>query len=95
MAAALVAGDGRYVVDDDAAVLLLRYRGPRVLDVVLPADQAPAAALAAVRSLGGSGVPDELTAPPSGGDVAVTVDGDGSWTRIEIRGGGRTWWEVL
>ncbi|MFD9735796.1 PP2C family protein-serine/threonine phosphatase [Umezawaea sp. NPDC059074] len=32
MADTLVAGDGRYAVDDDAAVLLIRYHGPRVLD---------------------------------------------------------------
>lgn len=95
MAAVLVAGDGRYAVDDDAAVLLIRYRGTRALHAVLPADEAPDAALAAVRSLGRPDVPDRLDAPVGPGEVTVTVDGDAEWARIEISGGAGTWWEVL
>ncbi|MFD5825938.1 PP2C family protein-serine/threonine phosphatase [Lentzea sp. NPDC060358] len=95
MAAALVAGDGRYAVDDDAAVLLIRYRGHRALDAVLPAEQAPRAALAAAASLGRPGLPDRLTVSPGPGEVTVTVDGDATWARIEFRGDEQTWWEVL
>ncbi|MFD4644442.1 PP2C family protein-serine/threonine phosphatase [Lentzea sp. NPDC058436] len=95
MASTLVAGDGRYAVDDDAAVLLIRYRGHRALDAVLPADQAADAALAAVRALGRTGLPDRLEVPAGQGDVTVTVDGDAEWARIEISGGAGTWWEVL
>ncbi|USX54614.1 PP2C family protein-serine/threonine phosphatase [Lentzea sp. HUAS12] len=95
MAAALVAGDGRYAVDDDAAVLLIRYRGPRHLDAVLPADQAADAALAAVRELGRPGLPDRIDGPAGHEDVTVIVDGDAGWARIEISGGAGTWWEVL
>ncbi|HEX7303981.1 SpoIIE family protein phosphatase, partial [Lentzea sp.] len=95
LAAALVAGDGRYAVDDDAAVLLIRYRGHRALDAVLPAERAPDAALAAARSLGSQDVPDRLTVSPEPGEVTVTVDGDAEWARIEISGNGQTWWEVL
>ncbi|MET9230125.1 GAF domain-containing SpoIIE family protein phosphatase [Lentzea sp. NPDC003310] len=94
VAAALVEGDGRYAVDDDAAVMVIRYRGRRVLDTVLPAAEAPQAALAAVRSLGRP-VPDRLVGVPEHGEVTVTVDGDATWARIEISGGARTWWEVL
>ena len=95
MAAALVAGDGRYAVDDDAAVLLIRYRGRRRLDVVLPADQASDAALAAVRALGRPDLPDRLDVPAGQDEVTVTVDGDAEWARVEISGGAGTWWEVL
>jgi len=93
MANTLVAGDGRYAVDDDAAVLLIRYHGPRVLDEVLPAERVPEAVRAAVRSLGRPGVPDLAT--EAAGEVSVTVDGDAEWARVEVRADGRTWWEVL
>ncbi|GLY50567.1 GAF domain-containing SpoIIE family protein phosphatase [Lentzea sp. NBRC 102530] len=93
MASTLVAGDGRYAVDDDAAVLLIRYRGDRVLDTTLPAEQALDAALAAVRSLGRP--VDRLTTSLEPGDVRVTVDGDAEWARVEFHRGEETWWEVL
>ncbi|MFD4672559.1 PP2C family protein-serine/threonine phosphatase [Lentzea sp. NPDC058450] len=93
MASTLVAGDGRYAVDDDAAVLLIRYRGDRALDTTLPADQAIEAALAAVRSLGRP--VDRLTTSLEPGDVRVTVDGDAEWARVEFHRGEETWWEVL
>ena len=93
MANTLVAGDGRYAVDDDAAVLLIRYHGPRVLDEVLPAERVPEAVRAAVRSLGRPGVPELAT--EAAGEVSVTVDGDAEWARVEVRADGRTWWEVL
>ncbi|MGI5499953.1 PP2C family protein-serine/threonine phosphatase [Lentzea sp. CA-135723] len=93
MASTLVAGDGRYAVDDDAAVLLIRYLGDRALDTTLPAEQALDAALAAVRSLGRP--VDRLTTSLGPGDVRITVDGGAEWARVEFHQDEQTWWEVL
>ncbi|MBP2472158.1 serine phosphatase RsbU (regulator of sigma subunit) [Crossiella equi] len=87
----LVAGAGRFAVDDDVAVLAIRYRGPRALHTVLPPAQAEEAALAAVRRVrGGHAVLPEslrrhLTALGREGtpEVRVVVDGDEDWTRVE------------
>lgn len=95
MAATLVAGDGRYAVDDDAAVLLIRYLDHRALDAVLPPGQALDAVLASVRSLGRPGIAKLLAASLGTEDVSVTVDGDAEWVRVEISGSAQTWWEVL
>ncbi|WP_086821063.1 PP2C family protein-serine/threonine phosphatase [Allokutzneria sp. NRRL B-24872] len=97
IARTMVTGAGRYTVDDDAAVLVIRHRGNRALHLRLPAREAAGAALTALRRLRGdesAALPASITAFLEGapeGEVLVTVDGDQVWTRVEVSSTDSAW----
>ncbi|PPK71402.1 SpoIIE family protein phosphatase [Actinokineospora auranticolor] len=97
---ALLTGSDRYHVNDDVAVLAIRYLGPPVLDRALPSAEVTDAVTAAVRALNPDlPPPEELLAflAEHPGEIRATVTGDARWARIDLTdaNGDQAWTELV
>ncbi|GAA3001679.1 PP2C family protein-serine/threonine phosphatase [Actinokineospora diospyrosa] len=101
MVEALLAGAGRYHVNDDVAVLAVRNLGVTALDRVLPAHEVLGAVENALRELTHPGCPPDHLARFVAGrstDIRAKVAGDAEWARVELTAvdpnGGTAWTEL-
>ncbi|WP_026422068.1 PP2C family protein-serine/threonine phosphatase [Actinokineospora inagensis] len=90
----LISGSDRYHVNDDVAVLAIRYLGPPLFDQVLPAADVADAVTAALRDLNPALRAGQLLVT---GPTRVTITGDSTWARLGLHpdpNGGSVWTDL-